>query len=309
MSIEKNQTAVISTNDYVFKRIFGKVGNEFITKEFLSVILDRKLTSVNLKGNTILEKELLDDKLGILDIKAKLDNNILCDIEMQVINNKNIEKRILYYWSKLYSSGIKSGENYDKLNKTISILLINYELNNLKDILKGHTEWKIREKNFKNTVLTDMLEIHIIELPKVKRLINTDFIFKEDKDFSVWTKFLLKPNELEEIDMKGNLAVKKAKEELDKIKRDEYEERIAELRMKHILDSNSLKAEGYEDGFEAGKIEGKVEGKIEGKIEGMLKERNDNAIEMLKNGYSIEEISKILKLSELEIKRLSHNKI
>lgn len=317
MSIEKNQTAVIPTNDYVFKRIFGKVGNEFITKEFLSVILDRKLTSVNLEGNTILEKELLDDKLGILDIKAKLDNNILCDIEMQVINNKNIEKRILYYWSKLYSSGIKSGENYDKLNKTISILLINYELNNLKDILKGHTEWKIREKNFKNTVLTDMLEIHIIELPKVKRLINTDFIFKEDKDFSVWTKFLLKPNELEEIDMKGNLAVKKAKEELDKIKRDEYEERIAELRMKHILDSNSLKAEGYEDGFEAGKIEGKVEGKIEGKmegkmegkIEGMLKERNDNAIEMLKNGYSIEEISKILKLSEIEIKRLSHNKI
>lgn len=301
MSIEKNQTAVIPTNDYVFKRIFGKVGNEFITKEFLSVILDRKLMSVNLEGNTILEKELLDDKLGILDIKAKLDNNILCDIEMQVINNKNIEKRILYYWSKLYSSGIKSGENYDKLNKTISILLINYELNNLKDILKGHTEWKIREKNFKNTVLTDILEIHIIELPKVKRLMDTDFIFKEDKDFSVWTKFLLKPNELEEIDMKGNVAVKRAKEELDKIKRDEYEERIAELRMKHILDSNSLKAEGFEDGFEAGKIEGK--------IEGMLKERNDIAIEMIKNGYSINEISKILKLSELEIKRLGHKKI
>lgn len=165
MSIEKNQTAVIPTNDYVFKRIFGKVGNEFITKEFLSVILDRKLMSVNLEGNTILEKELLDDKLGILDIKAK--------------------------------------------------------------------------------------------------------------------------------------------EELDKIKRDEYEERIAELRMKHILDSNSLKAECFEDGFEAGKIEGKVEGKIEG----MLKERNDIAIEMIKNGYSIDEISKILKLSELEIKRLSHKKI
>lgn len=79
--------------------------------------------------------------------------------------------------------------------------------------------------------------------------------------------------------------------------------------MKHILDSNSLKAEGFEDGFEAGKIEGKVEGKIEGKIEGMLKERNDIAIEMIKNGYSIDEISKILKLSELEIKRLSHKKI
>ena len=57
-------------------------------------------------------------------------------------------KKILFYWSKLYSSGIKSGEDYRKLNKTISILLINFELTNLKEILKGHTEWKILEKEF-----------------------------------------------------------------------------------------------------------------------------------------------------------------
>ena len=72
--IIENFNAVVPTNDYVFKRIFGRVGNEEITKSFINSILDTKIESVNLEGNTILEKDLLDDKVGILDIKAKLDN-------------------------------------------------------------------------------------------------------------------------------------------------------------------------------------------------------------------------------------------
>ena len=148
---------------------------------------------------------------------------------MQVVNQNDIEKRILFYWSKLYISGIKSGEDYNKLKKTISILLLNHELPNLKEILKGHTEWKIREKHFKNTVLTEMLEVHIIELPKVKRIIKTDNIFKEDETFKIWTKFLLMPNELEEKEIAKKLLSKSfkieeiveitglTKEEIDKL--------------------------------------------------------------------------------------------
>ena len=255
MHIEIKQNAVVPTNDYVFKKIFGQVGNENITKDFLSTILDKTIESVNLEGNTILEKDLFDEKIGILDIKAKLDNHVLCDIEMQVVNHRNTEKRILFYWSKLYSSGIKSGKNYDNLNKTICILIANYELSNLKEILKGHTEWKIREKDFKNTVLTDMLEIHIIELPKIQKLMQKGSFFKEDADFLIWTKFLLMPNELGEFEMENNKAVKKAKEELDKIQNDEYEQRLAELRLKHILDTNSIESYGYEKGLADGKLE------------------------------------------------------
>ena len=44
---------------------------------------------------------MLDDKVGILDIKAKIDNHINCDIEMQIVDKKNIEKRILFYCGKV----------------------------------------------------------------------------------------------------------------------------------------------------------------------------------------------------------------
>ena len=43
-------------NDYVFKRIFGHVGNEEITKDLLSAILGKEITYVELDNNPILEK-------------------------------------------------------------------------------------------------------------------------------------------------------------------------------------------------------------------------------------------------------------
>lgn len=76
---------MIPTNDYIFKRIFGRIGNENITKNLLESVLETKIKSVSLDTNPILEKNLNDDKFGILDVKVKLENNILCDIEVQVV--------------------------------------------------------------------------------------------------------------------------------------------------------------------------------------------------------------------------------
>ena len=57
------------------------------------------MQNVELDNNTILEKDLFDDTVGILDIKAKINSAINCDIEMQVvdknptISNKMANKR------------------------------------------------------------------------------------------------------------------------------------------------------------------------------------------------------------------------
>ena len=107
--------------DYVFKRIFGFTGNEEITQGLISSILRKDVSNVELDCETILEKDLLDDKVGIMDIRARIDNKVNCNIEMQIIDKKNIEKRILFYWSKLYNSSIKSGEDYNQLEKGIVI--------------------------------------------------------------------------------------------------------------------------------------------------------------------------------------------
>ena len=77
-------------NDYVFKRIFGHIGNEDITASLISSIVGKQITNVKLDNNTILERDVLDDKVGILDIRAKIDSNINCNIEMQLINQKKM---------------------------------------------------------------------------------------------------------------------------------------------------------------------------------------------------------------------------
>ena len=54
--------------DYVFKRIFGRVGNEEITAALIQAITKVKISDLKLDYSTILERDLIDDKLGILDI-------------------------------------------------------------------------------------------------------------------------------------------------------------------------------------------------------------------------------------------------
>lgn len=88
---------MVPTNDYIFKRIFGYVGNEHITKDLLESILKIKLNSISLDENTILEKDLASDKIGILDVKAVLDSKIPCDIELQVVPFESIIKRLIFY--------------------------------------------------------------------------------------------------------------------------------------------------------------------------------------------------------------------
>lgn len=249
MCIDKDFNCIVPTNDYVFKRIFGHVGNENITKNLLSSILDIEIKKINLEGNTILEKDLLDDKIGILDIKVEIDNDISCDVEMQVLNQNQLIERILFYWSRLYSSNINEGNNYKKLKRAIVILIADFCLDKLKVVNKYHTEWNLREKDYQQLILTNKMEIHIIELPKITKKVSEDY----KNNLINWLKFIKNPEDMEEKEM--NQAIVAAKKELDKIKASEYERRIAELRMKHVLDTRSIRQDGVEEGIKMTKEE------------------------------------------------------
>ena len=75
-------------NDYVFKRIFGFKGNENITKQMLTTILKIQIDTIELDQNPILEKDLMEDKVGIVDIRAKINGNTNIDVEMQVVDKR-----------------------------------------------------------------------------------------------------------------------------------------------------------------------------------------------------------------------------
>jgi len=153
--------------DVVFQALFGEVGNEKITAKFLECILHRKITEIELNQNTILRRETELDKLGILDICTKINKKEICNIEMQLANKDDFIKRIVFYWGRVYTKQIKKGEKYRKLQKTIAIIIVDFKIEHLKD-LKYHSEWAIIDKGTRKVILTEELEIHIIELPKIR---------------------------------------------------------------------------------------------------------------------------------------------
>ena len=280
----KNVKTLSPKLDVVFQALFGEVGNESITKGFLETILERKIDSIDLSRNPILRREFKDEKLGVLDIIAKLDENEICNIELQIVDKKNIIERILYYWSRLYSRQIKSGEDYKILQKAIVILITDFKIENLEE-LDYHSRWKIMEdKQGKKIILTQKLEIDIIELPKI---IGKE---KEQDNLLDWLYFLENPkSERVTEKMKENENLKEAVKKLDNLSEDEKMQRIADLRQKAIMDEKAI----YEKGIEKGIMEGSQKEKIE-IAKKMLELKIDKETIAKATGLTEQEMEKIL---------------
>lgn len=304
------------TNDYIFKRTFGYTGSGNITKILLRDILQDNISEVQLDNQTITEKELMDDKVGIMDIRAVLNRNTECDIEMQVVNQHNIEKRILFYLAKMYTKSIKEGNNYNNLKKSICVLFADFKLDGLHEVEKYITKWNIREEEYKNIILTDVLELVIIELPKYFK-----YRKKEKREnLNLWLKFLKNPevsimvneNDSQEI-KETKRAINKAQAKLEEISRNEHERYLAELREKYIRDQVAVQEYGYIKGREEGKAEGIEEGRKEGMEEGRKKgELNSKkaiAQKLLTDGMDAETVAKITELTLDEVKSIDNEKI
>ena len=265
--------------DYVFKRIFGSTGSEEITKDFLRAITKENITDIKLDCNPITEKDLYDDKISILDIRAKLNNNINCNIEMQIVDRKNIEKRLLYYWSKMYTSSIKKGEDFEKLEKGIVILISDYNLENLSKINKFITKWNIREEETPKVILTDVLEIYIIELRKAVKDISNN-------ELNAWLKFINNPEEKPEMDESKELM--EARRILQDISSTDRERYLAEQREKWILDKNAIRAAGFDKGLQQGIQQEKI------KIAKKMKDKNIEIFVIMElTGLTKEEINNL----------------
>lgn len=258
------------TNDYVFKRIFGKQGNESILKDFLIAVLELPIEEIELVKDAHLDRAVVENKSGILDIKATLNNKITVNIEMQVKNQHNMIDRSLYYWSSLYSSSLYKKQNYRENNKTITINILMFNI-----FKEGpyHEKCMIK-RNYNNEILTEDLEMHFIQIPKCKK---DDIKTKLDK----WVQFIGNiSKEGVNIAMKENKEIRKAQEELEYLTGDEEERRLAELREKAIRDEVTNR-----------------EGAIEEKTKEIAKKMKEEKMD-------IETIMKITELRKEEIENL-----
>ena len=118
------------------------------------------------------------------------------------------------------------------------------------------TIWNIREKKNPEKVLTDLMEIRIINLKRIREAYQKD----KDSKKNQWVMFLEDPNseEVQEI-MEKNEDVKKAVVTVREMSEDEKMERLAELRQKAIMDEKALYNTGIREGKEIGEQKKKIE--------------------------------------------------
>ena len=271
------------------KNYFGREETKSVTKELVGSILEEEITEIDLEQNPILEKNIKDEKIGILDIRAKLNNNTNCNVEIQLVDQNNIEKRALYYWSKMYIESIKAGHDYSELEKGVVILIVDFELKNLKDVDHWITEWELRGKDYTNKILTPVEKIVILELPKFKK-------YKEktqNQELKNWVEFIINP----EKKMQGeSKEIEKARRVLEEMSQDKNERYLAELRQKYIMDQKAIEDAGYDKGYDSGYDSGTLDGEKKKSIE--------IAKKMKEEKMDISIIAKITGLKEEEIEKL-----
>ncbi len=274
-------------NDIVFQELFGNQKNSKITGHLLSLILEREVNNVNLDLNKRMLGNRIDSKTGRLDIRAKFNDGDDCDIELQVVSYKYMEKRLLDYWGQMYTLKINSGDDYNILKPCISILIADYKIDTLLDLEKYHTTWNLREKDHPDKILTKDIEFHILEIPKIR---NTDI--KKD-ELALWLKFIENPKSMEvEKHMEESDCLKQAKEELAYLSSDPDFKRLVDARAGFLRDQNTFEVVGMKKGKAIGRVEGKKEEKI--KI----------AKKLLEMKMPIKQIAEATGLTEEEIEKL-----
>ena len=179
-----NKKPFNALNDCFVRYFFTDKGGEKVLLDFINAVM----ISADMK--TFKSVEILNPfnlkrhykyKETIVDVKCITKNGTVVIIEVQLSGNSRFPERILYYWSTNYSKLLKKGEEYEDLTPVISINLLNFNLN--KNDKNVHSCYMIYDtKNAR--LLTDHLQIHIIELKKFK--------FKDNdlkKDLNYWLGF------------------------------------------------------------------------------------------------------------------------
>ena len=272
-------------NDVVFQSLFNQK-NETITKNMISALLGEEIIKIKINETKELYREYPEEKLGILDLEAQINEKEKIDIEIQLIDRKNLTERLLKYFSKIYGMQVEKGKDYKEAKRVVIIAIIDYKYELTKELKQMETIWNLREKLNPKLILTDKIEIRIIELKKVQEEYKRDKTNKKAQ----WMLFINNPNDKEVQELvEKNEEIKEATIEVEKMSEDEKMQRLAFLREKAILDEKDI----YRAGIDKGEKNGRLEEKIE------------IAKELLKIGMPIDQIVQATKLSKEKIEKIS----
>lgn len=295
--------------------MFGTNGSEDILIAFLNAMLqeslDSPIASLQLE-DPHLHREHVNDKLSILDISATLNTGTKVNVEIQLNNNHDMMKRSLYYWGKLYTSQLQKGMPYSSLHKTITINLLNFIMfSDHKEFHTTGTLWNTQHQK----LLSDDIEIHIVEIPKLTKQWHEEKVNPWKDPFARWL-LLLSANEdehltktLEDIAMNRDPILQKAINKWERMSQDSSFRQAYDAREKVLMDEAAKFAHAEKEGMKRGLEKGLEKGMEKGLEKGLEKGRKEGVqqgkIQMIKSmhdlGIPLETIAKASKLSVHEV--------
>ena len=272
--------------DFAFKYVFGNPDYPEITISLLNAVLslppDKQIVKVRI-ANPTLGRRTQDDKYSVMDIRAIANDNTHINIEMQIANKGDMIPRTLHYMSRMISDQLKSGMPYSELQQAICINFLDFELfHSNKNI---HNVFRYRNEN--NEILTNLTQIHFVELPKIKK----DGII-DNEMLKNWVNFINDPKS-KEVDMLicEHAEINKARNILSM---SNIKQRILQKyydRQDRLLEKNSWEAYGKRQ-------------KDAGFAEGSRAKAIETAHNLLQMGLSKEQVAQGTGLSLSEIQDL-----
>lgn len=217
-------------SDIMFKAFFTRKENEEFLKEFLESVLGEKIKKV--LHDVRLEQLAKNEKFGILDLGVELESGEFINVEIQLKDNKNIEKRTTFYASKKITEQLGAGEDYRKLKPIIIIAILDYSFIESPEYV---TETVRVAKDDREYELNNDVKYYYIELEKFRKE-NPDMT----RTINHWLSFLdMERGELLEMACEKNDKVKKAVENYEVLTGDEEVKRLSEIRLMSNLEEKS----------------------------------------------------------------------
>ena len=240
--------------DFVFKLIFGSEENKDILMSFINSVVSEEdqVQDLTLR-NPFTSKSYQQGKLIVLDIRAIDVSGRHYNIEMQITDQLDYEKRALYYWSDIYAKQLSEGSKYSELKKTIGIHVLNFDLLDEPDF---HNRYYVTNHKSKKRAFSD-LELHTIELKKF----DTE-ITQVKTTLERWATFLNKAYTFKKDTLPPTLEdpmLKKAAHVLDTLNLDDEERLLYEGQLKWLRDEEAGIDKAYARGVAAGEELLKVE--------------------------------------------------
>jgi predicted transposase/invertase (TIGR01784 family) len=287
-------------NDYLFMKYMGEPGDEVQLLAFLNAVLQKTdrdgIVSVKIEACKTFTAEIIGDKSSILDLRATTADGTRVNIEVQLRNVGNMDRRSLFYWSREYVRGIEAGQDYLELPAVIAINIVDSEFIPANGV---HTCFHLWEDSLRNLMLTDALEIHFISMPMFRLLNEIDIA---GNPLHRWLAFFNKNTNVETLKkiIMMDTGIAKAQEKIRFVSRDKKALREYQMREMALSDHTS----GINHAIRIGEQRGIVIGEQQGIVIGEQKTSARYVSRLASKGMTVREIAELLGLSQEEVDRI-----